>query len=142
GYTLIISETGAAAINPALSKKVTYNTVRDFEPIASIITLPLVIVTNPSTGIKSLADLSDYARKPNDSVSYASAGTGTTQHLAMEQLAKTMKLDVVHIPYRGGAPAMTDLIGGQVPLLPVSVSTAIPYVKTGQIVAVAGMGKQ
>lgn len=142
GYTLIVTETGAASINPALSQKITYDTLRDFEPVAAIIRLPLVIVAHPSTGIKTLGDLVSYSKRQGDGLSYASAGTGTAQHLAMEQLAKRMKLDVVHIPYRGGSPAMTDLIGGQVPLLPVSVSTAIPHVKAGQIVPVAGLSAE
>jgi len=137
GYTLIVGDVGAAAINPALLKKISYKTLRDFVPIASIIKLPLVLVAHPSTHIRSLDDLAVFSK--GKSLSYASAGTGTAQHLAMEQLAKTMKLNVVHIPYRGGAPAMTDLVGGQVPLLPVSVSTAMPYVKTGQILPVAAL---
>jgi len=139
GYTLVLGESGAIGIGPSMSKKPPYDSVRDLVPVASIMELPLVIVANPGANIRNLKDLVAYGTGKN--TSYGSAGTGTVQHLTMELLKRTMKLEMTHIPYRGGAPAMTDLIGGQFPFMPVSASTALQPVNANQIVPVAALGK-
>jgi tripartite-type tricarboxylate transporter receptor subunit TctC len=139
GYTLVLGESGSVSIGPSMSKKPPYDSVRDLVPVASIMELPLVIVANPGANIRNLKDLVAYGTGKN--TSYGSAGTGTVQHLTMELLKRTMKLEMTHIPYRGGAPAMTDLIGGQFPFMPVSASTALQPVNANQIVTVAALGK-
>ena len=139
GYTLVLGESGAVGIGPSMSKKPLYDSVRDLVPVASLIEFPLVIVANPASNIRNLKDLVAYGSGKN--TSYGSAGTGTVQHLTMELLKRTMKLEMTHIPYRGGAPAMTDLIGGQFPFMPVSASTALQPINANQIVPVAALGK-
>lgn len=139
GYTLVLGESGAIGIGPSMTRKPPYDSVRDLVPVASIMELPLVIVANPATNIRNLKDLVAHGTGKN--TSYGSAGTGTVQHLTMELLKRTMKLEMTHIPYRGGAPAMTDLIGGQFPFMPVSASTALQPVNANQIVPVAALGK-
>ena len=139
GYTLVLGESGSVSIGPSMSKKPPYDSVRDLVPVASIMELPLVIVANPGANIRNLKDLVAHGTGKN--TSYGSAGTGTVQHLTMELLKRTMKLEMTHIPYRGGAPAMTDLIGGQFPFMPVSASTALQPVNSNQIVPVAALGK-
>ena len=139
GYTLVLGESGAIGIGPSMSKKPPYDSVRDLIPVASLIELPLVIVANPATNIRNLKDLVAYGSGKN--TSYGSAGTGTVQHLTMELLKRTMKLEMTHIPYRGGAPAMTDLIGGQFPVMPITAATALQAVAANQIVPIAALGK-
>ena len=139
GYTLVLGESGSVAIAPSMSKKPPYDSLRDLVPVASIMELPIIIAANPGTNIRTLKDLVAYGTGKN--TSYGSAGSGTVQHLTMELLKRTMKLEMTHIPYRGGAPAMTDLIGGQFPFMPVSASTALQPVNSNQIVPVAALGK-
>ena len=139
GYTLVLGESGAIGIGPSMSKKPPYDSVRDLIPVASLIEFPLVIVANPATNIRNLKDLVAHGSGKN--TNYGSAGTGTVQHLTMELLKRTMKLEMTHIPYRGGAPAMTDLIGGQFPVMPITASTALQAVAANQIVPIAALGK-
>jgi len=139
GYTLVLGETGSVAINPSLVKKPSYDPVRDLVPVALLVELPLVVVTHPGSNIRTLKDLVAFGAGKN--ISYGSAGAGTVQHLSMELLKKTMNLEMTHIPYKGGAPAMTDLIGGQIPVLCVSASTAQQPAAAGLVVPIAGLGK-
>lgn len=137
GYTLVVGEPGAISINPRLTKTPAYDPVKDLIPVASLSEVQMLVVANPATKINSLKDLASYGKGKN--ISYGSAGTGTAQHLTMELLKHTMHLEMTHIPYRGGAPAMTDLIGGQIPILPITLPTAISQIKAGQIVPIAAL---
>ena len=139
GYTLVIAEPGAYSINPSFMKNVGYDPVRDFVPVAALTELQLVIVANPATQIRSLKDLAGYGGGKN--VAFGSAGVGTVQHLSMELLKRTMKLEMTHVAYKGGSPAMTDLIGGHLPILPVTVSTALQPANAGQVVPIAALGR-
>ena len=138
GYTLVIGEPGAVAINPSLLKSTSYD-ASSFVPVASLVELPLVIVVSPSTKMRNLKDLEAFGAGKN--TLYGSAGTGTVQHLTMELLKRAMKLDMTHVPYKGGAPALNGLLGGSVPVLPLSASTAQGPVGSGMAVPIAALGK-
>ncbi|MET4576180.1 Bug family tripartite tricarboxylate transporter substrate binding protein [Ottowia thiooxydans] len=139
GYALVLGESGSISIAPSLMKKPTYDSVTDLIPVASLIELPLVIAVHPATRIRNLKDLVAYGT--GKSTPYGSAGIGTVQHLTMERLKRVMKLDMTHVAYRGGAPAMADLMAGQIPVLPVSASTAKEPAAGNLILPIAALGK-
>ena len=137
GYTLFLGEPGSMAINPSLMD-VRYHPTKDLVAIGQVITTPVALVANPGFKAKKLADL---ATLPADTVmAYGSAGSGTIQHLSMELFRSASKLPLVHIPYRGGAPALNDLLSGQTPLLVVTVPTIAGYLKSGRLVPLAMFG--
>lgn len=140
GYTLLLGEAGGMSINPLLMSNLSYNPERDFVPIAQAVNLPLVLVAHPGTNLKKVGDLAAYGAA-NKGLNYGSAGQGTIQHLSIELLKAATKLPFNHIPYRGGAPALNDLVGGQIPLLIVTVPTVSPQVKAGQAVPLVLLGK-
>ncbi len=140
GYTLLLGEAGGMSINPLLMPNLSYNPERDFVPIAQVVNLPLVLVAHPGANIKRVADLATYGAA-NKGLNYGTAGPGTIQHLSVELFKVASKLPFNHIPYRGGAPALNDLVGGQIPLLSVTVATVSPQVKAGQAVPVVLLGK-
>jgi tripartite-type tricarboxylate transporter receptor subunit TctC len=137
GYTLFLGEPGSMAINPSLME-VKYHPTKDLVAIGQVITTPVTLVANPGFKAKKLSDL---ATLPADVVmAYGSAGSGTIQHLSMELFRSASKLPLVHVPYRGGAPALNDLLSGQTPLLVVTVPTIAGYLKTGKLVPLAMFG--
>jgi len=123
GYTLLMSYEGSHAINPALYKNLSFNVKSDFTPVATLATLPFVAVTNPKSGIKDLPDLVQAAKQRR--VTYGSAGNGSVNHLLGEMFNSAADLKMVHVPYRGAAPAIQDLLGGQIDV----VFTSLPSVK-------------
>jgi tripartite-type tricarboxylate transporter receptor subunit TctC len=132
GYTLLLGEPGAMAIAPSMIKGLSYDPVKDFAPIGQVISITVLLVAHPSFGAKKLADLKSLSGgKP---LPYGSAGPGTMQHLAVEQLKKATGLPLEHVPYKGGAPALNDLLGGQIPLLVITAGTIVPHVKAGKVV--------
>ena len=135
GYTLYMT-TAAHTISASLYKKLAYDPLRDFAPITLTSTIPLVLVTTPSLPVKTLPELIAYA-KLHAGMSFASTGNGTPQHLAGELFKSQNKLELTHVPYRGDAPMLTDLIGGQVPMAFVTLSAALPYIKAGKLKAIA-----
>ncbi|HKQ31194.1 MAG TPA: tripartite tricarboxylate transporter substrate binding protein, partial [Burkholderiales bacterium] len=137
GYTLLLSGVGTNAINHSLYKDVTYDSLKDFVNITLIATGPNVLVVHPSFEAKTLQDLIKMAKAQPGKLSYGSNGNGTSGHLAMEMLKQAAGLDMQHIPYKGGGPAMTDLIGGQIPMLFTNQDTALQNVRAGKIRAVA-----
>jgi tripartite-type tricarboxylate transporter receptor subunit TctC len=146
GYTLYMT-TAAHTISASLYRKLNYDPVKDFAPITLVATIPLVLVTAPSVPVKSVSDLVAYV-KATPGLAYASTGNGTPQHLTMELFKAQNRLELAHVPYRGDAPMITDLIGGQVPMAFVTLSAAMPYIKSGKLKAlglahgkrVAGIG--
>jgi tripartite-type tricarboxylate transporter receptor subunit TctC len=140
GYTLLLGEAGGMSINPLLMPNLSYNPERDFVPIAQVVNLPLVLVAHPGANIKKVGDLATYGAA-NKGLNYGTAGPGTIQHLSVELFKVASKLPFNHIPYRGGAPALNDLVGGQIPLLSVTVATVSPQVKAGQAIPVVLLGK-
>jgi tripartite-type tricarboxylate transporter receptor subunit TctC len=137
GYTLMLANTGVMVINPALYAKIPYQTLKDFTPIARTAMQPLAIVVNPSVPATSLKELINYAKTNPGKLNYASAGNGGISHLVPEMLKTSTGIFTVHIPYRGSAPAFTDLMAGQVQWMAESVPQAAQYHKQGKVRAIA-----
>jgi tripartite-type tricarboxylate transporter receptor subunit TctC len=141
GYTLLIGTVSSHAINPALNK-VGYDPVADFAVVAPLVSIPFVLVANPGASYATLGDLLAEARRKPGAVSYASAGAGTSNHLAGELLALSANLKLVHVPYRGSAPALADVLGGHVPVMFDLVTTSAASVRAGKLKALAVTGLQ
>ena len=139
GHTIMFGYVATHAINPAL-QKLRYDPVKDFEAIGMVGSSPVIMVTNPSVPAKSLAEFISYARVNTGKLNYASAGSGTAPHIAGELFAKNAKVSLVHVPYKGSAPAVTDLLGGTVQVMFPSLFTAYPYVKAGRLQALGVAG--
>ncbi|WP_332743585.1 Bug family tripartite tricarboxylate transporter substrate binding protein [Hydrogenophaga sp.] len=137
GYTLMLANTGVMVINPALYSKLAYQTTRDFTPIARTAMQPLALLVNPKLPVSSLKEFMDYARTRPGQVNYGSAGNGGISHLVPEMFKSATGLFMVHIPYRGSAPAFTDLMGGQVQFMAESIPQAASYHKQGRVKALA-----
>src|SRR5262245_49747879 len=114
GYTLLLPPSGTFAINPTRYKQLSYDPAKDLVPVALVVRDPLLLLVNPTLPVKSVADLIKLAKEKPGKLSFASSGAGTSLHLLGELLKTTAGIDMVHVPYRGGGPAMQDLIGGQV----------------------------
>ncbi|WP_407849507.1 tripartite tricarboxylate transporter substrate binding protein [Bordetella petrii] len=136
GYTLMVT-TSAIAINQAVGLPQPFNLLQSFQPVAPLAYAPLILVTHPSQGPKSLAELIARARAAPGQLSYASAGNGTPGHLAGEWLKSREKLDVLHVAYKGGPPAMTDQIGGRVDFHFANAAVALPQINGGKVAALA-----
>ena len=137
GYTLLMGAVSTHAINPSLYAKIPYDAQKDFVPVALVAQVPNILVVNPALPVRSVAELIDYARARPGALSFGSGSTGSTGHLAGE-LFKTMAgVDMVHIPYKGGAPAMQDLLAGQTQLMFDNLANALPQVKAGKLRALA-----
>ena len=137
GYTLMLANTGVMVINPALYAKLAYQTTRDFTPIARTAMQPLALLVTPKFPANSLKEFVDYARARPGQVNYGSAGNGGISHLVPEMFKNATGLFMVHIPYRGSAPAFTDLMGGQVQFMAESIPQAANYHKQGKVKALA-----
>jgi tripartite-type tricarboxylate transporter receptor subunit TctC len=135
GYTLYMT-TAAHTISGSLYPKLSYDPVTDFAAITRVASIPLVLVVNPSVRATTASELVALV-KSKPEMGYASPGNGSPQHLTMELFKAQHKLDLVHVPYKGDAPMMTDLIGGQVQMAFVTLSSALPYIKTGKVKALA-----
>jgi tripartite-type tricarboxylate transporter receptor subunit TctC len=137
GYTLMLANTGVMVINPALYTKLPYQTTRDFTPIARTAMQPLALLVNPKVPVDTLKDFVAYAKARPGQVNYGSAGNGGISHLVPEMFKGAAGLFMVHIPYRGSAPAFTDLMGGQVQFMAESIPQAAAYHKQGKVKALA-----
>ena len=137
GYTLVMGITGSHAINTSLYAKMPYDPVKDFEPITQVAVVPNVIVVHPSVPARTLRELVDLAKRQPGKYDYASLGSGTAAHLGMELFKTSAGIFMVHIPYRGSAPAVADLIGGQVQVMMDGLPSALPHVKAGRLRALA-----
>lgn len=136
GYTFVLVAAGVA-INPSLYRNVQYDPVKDFSPITLGITVPNILVVHPSVPATSVRQLIALAKAKPGKVAFASAGNGTSGHLALELFRQASGIDVVHVPYKGGGPALTDVIGGQVQALFSIALAATPQVKAGKVRALA-----
>ena len=134
GYTVLFT-LSSHTINPAIFPKLSFDTVKDFEPVGTVASLPQILVANPQLPANTIAELVALARAKPGTLSYASVGNGSPGHLAGELFKLRTSTLMTHIPYRGGGPAVTDVIGGQVPLLWVSIPAAAQFVKTGKLKA-------
>lgn len=136
GHTLMMSWIGNATA-PALLPKVGFDITRDFVHITQMVAGANILVVHPSTGFRTLGELLAHARKHPGRLSYASSGNGSSGHLAMELLKQRAGVSMLHIPYKGGAPAMNDLLGGQVDLMFINQDAVIPHQQSGRLVPLA-----
>ncbi|MDB5947060.1 MAG: tctC9 [Ramlibacter sp.] len=137
GYTLLMGTVGTHAINPALYKKLPYDPMRDFVPLGLAASAPVAVVVNAATPYGNLGALIAAARKQPGEITYASAGNGTPGHLTGEMFAKAAGITLKHVPYRGSAPALTDVAGGQIPVMFDPVQSVLPQVQGGRVRALA-----
>ena len=136
GMTLWLSSVGAVAINPVLYDKLAYDMQRDFVPVSLVVNNDELLVVNPSNPAKNAAEFVANAKKSSQPVAIASSGIGSIPHLAMEQLADATKANLLHVPYKGAAPAITDLLGGQVSAFFGDVPGLLPHVQSGKLRAI------
>ncbi|MEP7208807.1 MAG: tripartite tricarboxylate transporter substrate binding protein [Casimicrobiaceae bacterium] len=141
GYTLMVGYVGTHGTNPAV-RKLPYDAVKDFTPIAMVGGTPNVLVVPASLPVKSLAEFVQYVKANPGKLSYGSSGPGTLTHLGMEQLKVGADIDMVHIPYRGIGPAFTDILGGQTQAMLPGLAAALPHIKAGKMKALAVTGQK
>jgi tripartite-type tricarboxylate transporter receptor subunit TctC len=139
GYTVLVTSL-PFTITPSLYSKVPYNTTRDFIPITLIASGPMMLVTHPSVPAMNLKELIALAKARPGSLNYGSAGSGSSAHMATEYFTMLAGVKMTHVPYKGGGPAMTDLLGGQLSLLIEAMPLVLPYVKQGLVRAIAISG--
>ena len=137
GYTLLITSSAPIVINPSLYKQMPFDPPKDLAPITNLLRVPLILAVHPSVPAKNLQELIAYVNSQKGKIQYASAGNGTPQHLTGELFKATAKLDMIHVPYKGSAPAITDLIGGHVPIMFDSAIAILPHIKSGKVRAIA-----
>ena len=140
GSTLLMATVGTHAINPALYKKLGYDAVRDFTPVALVAAAPLAIVVQPSLAADSLASLLALARRTPGKLAFGSAGNGTPGHLTGVMFRGATGIDITHVPYKGSAPALTDLLGGQIQMMFDPLQSVLPHVGSGKLRALAISG--
>ena len=137
GYTLLLGTATTHAINASLVKKLPYDPIKDFAPITLVAVLPQIIVSHPSLPVTSLKEFIALARRRPGEIFFASTGNGSANHLGGEMLNAVAGLKNVHVPYKGAAPALTDLLAGQVQFMFTTIPPALPHVKTGKLRALA-----
>ncbi|MBI4207477.1 MAG: tripartite tricarboxylate transporter substrate binding protein [Betaproteobacteria bacterium] len=133
GYTLLMTDVPSHAISASLYKRLTYNPVKDIEPVALPSRSPLVLVVNPKYGIKTIPQLIDYAKKHSGDFAFASSGPGSITHLTGERFNRTVGIKPLHVPYKGGGPATAALVGGEAGMYFSCISAAIPHIKAGRL---------
>jgi tripartite-type tricarboxylate transporter receptor subunit TctC len=135
GYTLLVSSSGVMAVNQFLMTKLPYEVTRDFVPVAGLGIVPLVMVTHPQHPAKNVQELVASAKAKPGEINYASSGIGITNHLVMAMFTSTANINMTHVPYKGGPPALTDLMGGQVQVMFETSVATLPFVKQGRLKA-------
>lgn len=140
GYTFMFHSITSHVTNPAVYKKLGYDTIGDFAPVTQIAWVPLLIVVHPSFPPRNVRDLTALAKARPGDINYASFGTGSMSHLAGELLKTMAKIDITHIPYKGGGPALVDALAGHVPVYFSSIAPSLPHVQTGRLRALAVTG--
>ncbi|MSQ70270.1 MAG: tripartite tricarboxylate transporter substrate binding protein [Betaproteobacteria bacterium] len=133
GNTLLMANDGNFVINPHIFSKMPYNALEDFAPVSNVSATPYLLVANPSVPANDVREFIAYAKTKPGTIFYASPGAGTMAHLAGESLKQTAAIQMDHIPYKGGSLAINDVVGGRVPILFGSTSTALPFVKSGRL---------
>ncbi len=138
GYTILLASTAGLSVNPTLYKgKLPYAPEQDFAPIVQVVTLPSIVMVNPSLPVKTFDELTTYIKSSPTHLTYASSGAGNPSHLGMELYKRTAGVDVTHVPYKGGAPAMQDLMSGQVAMMMAIGPESMPMAKAGKMKALA-----
>jgi len=137
GYTLLMGGSSPLAINPALRKEIPYDPAKDFVPLALVAHSGFVLVVHPSLPVRSVPELVKLAKEKPGSLSYASGGPGSPQHICAEIFKSMAGIDLAHVPYKGGAPALSDVVGGHVPLVFADMLPALPMIAEGKVRALA-----
>ncbi len=137
GYTLLMSSVTTLAIGMSLYSKLPYDLNKDLEPVALVGSVPFVLLVNPGVPAKSARELIALAKEKPGQINFGSAGTGTSAHFAGEMFKSLAAIDIVHVPYKGNAPAIADLIGGQIQMMFDFLPSAVPFIKSGKVRALA-----
>ena len=137
GHTLLVGSSGPLSVNPVIFKNLPYDSLKDFAPISTVQTVPLVLLASPKSGFNSVADVVAAAKTRPGKVTMASAGAGTTNHFAIELFAQMANVKVLHVPYKGSGPALSELLGGQVETMVDQLAASIGYVKDGRLKVLA-----
>ena len=140
GYSLFMTTSGIQAINPALYKKMPFDPNKDLVPVSALVSLSNVLVVHPSVKANSVADVLALVRANPGQVTYASSGNGTSIHMSGELFKHLTGTNIVHVPYKGSAPAVTDLLGGQVQMMFDNIPSALPHIRAGKLRALATTG--
>ncbi len=133
GYTVLTGDTATLAANPALYAKLSYSAEKDFTPVGLLARFPMILVVNPAVPAKDLAEFTAWAKTQDKGVSYATPGAGSPHHLATELFRGTTGLSLQHVPYRGAAPAVQDVVGGQVPFMFVDTASGSAFINAGRL---------
>ena len=133
GYTILLGNTGPIAVGPAIYSKLQYDPLRDLQAVTMIASFPNILVVNVAQPFKTVQELVAYAKRSPGKLNFASAGTGTSTHLAAELFKSVAAIDIVHVPYKGGAAAVTDVIGGQIAMYFGTLPSALPLAKAGKM---------
>ena len=133
GYTLLMGANGTNAINPSLYAKLAVDPAKELAPISMVASSPMILVTHPSLAANSVKELVALAKAKPGAINFASSGSGSTAHLSSELFKSMTAINIVHVPYKGAGPALTDLVGGQVQMMFTGVSSTLPYVKAGRL---------
>ncbi len=136
-HTVILGHIGTLAVNPYIFAKLPYNVEKDFKPISLLAKVPSLYVVNPKVPVKNIKELIEYAKANPESLSYGSAGNGSAGHLAFEYLKLTSGFSMLHVPYRGTGPMMTDLLSGRVGASAIGAAAVIPFIKSGKLRCIA-----
>ena len=139
GYTILMGDVGNLTMGPAVRKTVPYDAVRDFAPVSQLVSAPNILAVHPSLPANTFSDFVAYAKANPGKVNYASSGTGGSAHLAGELLKKSVGIDIVHVPYKGAGPAITDVLRGDVQSM-FGLSVVLPHVRSGKLRALATTG--
>jgi tripartite-type tricarboxylate transporter receptor subunit TctC len=142
GYTILLATIAALAVAPHLNSKLPYNPLTDFAPVSMATESGNVLVVHPSVPVKTLAEFVKLANSKPGGIAYGTSGVGSAGHLAGELFRLTAKANLTHVPYKGGGPAMSDLLGGQIPSVFASATTATPQVQSGKLVALGSTGSK
>ncbi len=137
GYTLMLASESQLVVGPFLNASVPYNTLTDFKPLVLVGAVPMILVANPALKVNNFGEFLNVARTSSKSLDYASSGNGASHHMSMESLQRVANIRLNHIPYKGGAPALQDVLAGHVPVMWSGLSTAPPHIKAGKLVPLA-----
>ena len=137
GYTLLVGSSGPLSVNPVIFKNLPYDTLKDFAPISTVQAVSLVVLAGPKSNFNSIADVITAAKARPGKLTMASAGAGTTNHFAIELFAHMAKVKVLHVPYKGSGPALSELLGGQVETMIDQLAASIGYVRDGRLKVLA-----
>ena len=137
GYTLLVGSTGSTSINPMLNAKMPYHATNDFSPISLLFSVPIVLVVNRDLPVKNVPELVAYLKKNPDKVNYASAGSGASSHLTAEYFKFMTGTSMAHIPYKGQAPAIADVVAGHAQLMFDTLVSSTPHLRSGKVIALA-----